>query len=172
MSIVSERLLLEPLVAGHARLLFADLQDPGLYTFIPRDPPASLASLEARWRRLESRRSPDGSEAWLNWVARRREGGESVGLVEATVAGETAHLAWTVLARFQRRGYGREACLAMIAHLRAEHAVTRFAAAIDTRNAASIGLVESLGFARVGLVRDADAFKGSTSHEYRYELAA
>ncbi|HYO94278.1 MAG TPA: GNAT family protein [Polyangiaceae bacterium] len=39
------------------------------------------------------------------------------------------------------------------------------------RNLASIKLAEKLGFSRMGLKRDADYFKGSTSHEYRYELS-
>jgi L-amino acid N-acyltransferase YncA len=41
---------------------------------------------------------------------------------------------------------------------------------IDTRNVASIALVESLGFERVAFHKDADHFKGSSSGEYRYEI--
>jgi ribosomal-protein-alanine N-acetyltransferase len=43
-------------------------------------------------------------------------------------------------------------------------------AEIDTRNAASIRLVEGLGFERVEIVRDADWFKGAASDEFRYAL--
>jgi hypothetical protein len=45
------------------------------------------------------------------------------------------------------------------------------AAEIDTRNVASIALVESLGFSRVAFEKGADHFKGSSSDEYRYELS-
>jgi ribosomal-protein-alanine N-acetyltransferase len=50
--------------------------------------------------------------------------------------------------------------------------VSRVAAEIDTRNTASIHLVEALGFARVATTPGADFFKGAASDEYRYELSA
>jgi len=46
---------------------------------------------------------------------------------------------------------------------------SRFVALIDTRNAASIALVERLHFSRVARVENADYFGGCASHEYRYE---
>jgi [ribosomal protein S5]-alanine N-acetyltransferase len=44
-------------------------------------------------------------------------------------------------------------------------------AKMDTRNFASIALVEALGFERVGTTIEADHFKGSVSDEHRYELS-
>jgi ribosomal-protein-alanine N-acetyltransferase len=58
----------------------------------------------------------------------------------------------------------------LLEHLFQDYRVGIVAAEIDTRNAASIALVENLGFERVGFQKDADHFKGSTSDEYRYEL--
>jgi RimJ/RimL family protein N-acetyltransferase len=43
-------------------------------------------------------------------------------------------------------------------------------AEMDTRNEASIRLVESLGFRRVDTVFDAASLKGATSHEHVYRL--
>ena len=77
-------LVLEPQVAAHAAELFPVLDDPGLYDFIDDEGPASETALRERLARLESRRSPDGSEAWLNWVVRNAEG-RVVGYVQATV---------------------------------------------------------------------------------------
>jgi len=172
----TERLLLEPLLPEHATHLFEGLADERLYRFIPTDAPESVEALETRYRKLSSRRSPDGSEAWLNFAMRLREEGTRpkatyVGTLEATVFPERcAYLAYTVFFQFWRRGYAREGCARMLTHLLEEQGMREVAAEMDTRNAASIGLVESLGFERVGTTLGADQFKGSVSDEHRYEL--
>lgn len=165
------RLVLEPLVPSHAACVFEDLLDPELYRFIPREPPASLAALESRFRALSARASPDGREAWLNWVGRVRSSGACVGMFEATVhADRRAHLAYSVFPPHWRRGYAKEGCRRVIESLFADWNVEVVAAEIDTRNLASIRLVESLGFRRASFKPGADFFKGATSDEYRYEL--
>lgn len=169
-SLETPRLVLEPLTGGHAPALFAGLGDDRLYRFIPQEPPVSLPWLAERYRRLEVRRSPDGSETWLNWAMRRRAGPGYVGLLEATVfADRTALIAYTVVVPHQRRGYAREGVARLIEHLFRDHAVAVVAAEVDTRNGASIGLLERLGFARVGERVGADFFNGASSDEYRYE---
>jgi ribosomal-protein-alanine N-acetyltransferase len=172
----TERLLLEPLLPEHATHLFEGLADERHYRFIPTDAPESVEALETRYRKLSSRRSPDGSEAWLNVAMRLREEGARpkatyVGTLEATVFPDrSAYLAYTVFVPFWRRGYAREGCARMLGHLVEDHEVRVVAAEIDTRNAASIALAESLGFERVGTTSGADHFKGSVSAEHRYEL--
>lgn len=168
------RLRLEPLSVGHAAALFPSLVDERLYRFIPQEPPASLDALAARYGRLASRRSPDGREAWLNWALRRREAPTAyVGLVEGSVLHDgTASVAYTVFVPHQRRGYAVEAVGRLPGHLFADHRSTLIAAEVDTRNVASIALLERLGFARVGTTVGADVFKGAPSDEYGYELLA
>ncbi|HEY7340626.1 MAG TPA: GNAT family protein [Ktedonobacterales bacterium] len=167
------RLLLEPLVVGHATLLFEALHSSDLYTYIPQDPPSSLEALKTRYAALSSRRSPDGQEVWLNWALRQRETGAYVGTVQATVrADHTALLAYMIFVPFWRQGYAREGCARVLAHLFEDYHVSRVAAEIDTRNIASIRLIEALGFTRVATTPRADFFKGAVSDEYRYELSA
>lgn len=167
------RLLLEPLVARHAAALYEALQAPELYTFIPQDQPSTLESLIARYTALSRRRSPDGREVWLNWALRQRAADVYVGVVQATVlANHSALFAYMIFKPFWRQGYARESCEAVLAHLFEEYGVSRVAAEIDTRNAASIRLVEALGFTRVTTVHGADYFKGTMSDEYRYERNA
>ncbi len=163
------RLLLEPLLPRHAERLYPLLGDAALYRYIPQEPPASLAEVEARYRRLAGRRSPDGAEVWLNWAARLRATDEYAGMFQATVMGDgTALIAYMIFTPFQRRGLAREGCAAVLAELASAWGVRTAVAEIDTRNAASVALVESLGFARVATVREADVFKGASSDEYRY----
>ena len=161
-----ERLLLEPLVEAHAEALFAGFSDPRLYTFIPTDPPASIDALRERYRRLAKRSSPDGRERWLNWAARLAGEPVYVGLIEATVREDaTASLAYFVFSEHARRGYGAEGAGIVVDHLHRALGVPAVQANIDSRNLASIRLVERLGFVRKSLILKADHFKGSASDE-------
>jgi hypothetical protein len=66
--ISTARLILYPLKASHAEGMFYGLNDASSYDFTPDIPPLDVAALAERYKRLESRRSPDGQEVWLNWV--------------------------------------------------------------------------------------------------------
>lgn len=117
--------------------------------------------------------SPDGQEIWLNWAMRQREEGAYIGVLQATVFPDaTAYLAYILFPQFWKKGYAREGCQRVLDLLFKDYQVHLIKAEIDTRNAASITLIESLGFKRVDTRLNADFFKGSTSHEYRYELHA
>jgi ribosomal-protein-alanine N-acetyltransferase len=170
------RLVLEPLLPEHAPLLFEGLADERLHRFIPTDAPESAEALETRYRKLSSRRSPDGAEVWLNFAMRLREEGtlpkaSYVGMLEATVfPNRSAYIAYTVFVPFWRQGYAREGCARMLRHLLEDYRVLVVVAGMDTRNAASVSLAEALGFERVGTTLGADHFKGSVSDEHRYEL--
>jgi RimJ/RimL family protein N-acetyltransferase len=165
------RLVLDPIRSEHAAQLFTLLQDDLLYAFIPDDPPASLAALQDRYRRWERRTSADGREVWLNWAARLRESSEWIGTFQATITEDCqALLAYMIFSPYQRQGVAREGCQRVIEHLVDAHGVQVVAAVIDTRNTASIALVESLGFQLVATTNGADTFKGAVSDEYRYEL--
>jgi RimJ/RimL family protein N-acetyltransferase len=163
--------VLEPLEESHAPLLYAPLRDDALYRWIPQDPPVSVDALRDRYRRLETRQSPGGEERWLNWAMRLSGTAHYVGLLEVTIVpGRTAFVAYMVFTKDQRQGYAAEGLGRVVTYLGSEQRVQKFAAQIDTRNAASIALVERLGFVRVATIRNADHFKGTASDEYRYEL--
>src|SRR3989454_10531937 len=76
-------LTLEPQTAAHAEEMFIVLGDPAIYEH-ENEPPPSVEWLRARFARLESRRSPDDREQWLNWVIRLPTS-ELGGYVQATV---------------------------------------------------------------------------------------
>lgn len=145
-------------------------QDERLYTCIPQEPPTSVDTLAARYRRLAARYSPDGQQIWLNWVARLRAGEIYAGTFEATLEpDQTDLLAYMIVPSHQGRGYAREGGRRVIEHLVRNHGVRLVVAEIDTRNRASVGVVEALGFVRVAERPEADFFKGAVSDEYRYE---
>ncbi|MBP5975308.1 GNAT family N-acetyltransferase [Brasilonema sp. CT11] len=183
----TSQLLLEPLMVSHAAHIYRQLQDERLYQFIPQEPPISLQVLQARYRALSSRLSPDGQEAWLNWAIRLRQFETYIGTLQATVyanqiaairvceappsglASSQGLIAYMIFPQFWQQGYAKEGCLQLLNHLFNDYQVKIVAVQIDTRNVASIELIKSLGFKYVSTKENADFFKGSVSHEYRYE---
>ena len=146
--IVVDGLTLEPQTAAHAEEMFAVLSDPAIYEY-ERQAPASLEWLRERFARLESRRSPDGAEQWLNWVIRLASG-EAAGYVQATVSGNgRAGIAYELASRYWGRGLARRAVDAMAAELVAHYRVHTLTAVLKRANGRSQRLLERLGFSLV-----------------------
>ena len=145
------------------------LADPRTHTYIPSDPPTDLDALRARYARLETRRSPDGTEWWLNWTV--FAGLDAIGTAQSSVrhADGSADVAYVFAPAAWGHGYATEAMRAVLEFL-PTLGVTRAQASIDTRNLASQRLVTRLGFVQVGEILAADEFKGEVSDEYVYRL--
>ena len=140
------RITLEPQTAAHAEEMFAVLSDPAIYEY-ENEPPRSLEWLRERFRKLESRRSPDGEEEWLNWVI-RLSSGELIGYVQATVHRDgCAAIAYELASAYWGRGYARKAVEAMIGELVQNHGVRTLTAVFKRENQRSRRLLERLGFA-------------------------
>jgi RimJ/RimL family protein N-acetyltransferase len=165
--IATARLRLEPLTAEHADEMFGVLSDPAIYTF-ENSPPASLAGLRERYARLESRRSADGSEQWLNWVVRLADVAEPLGYVQATVLDDhTALIAYEFASAHWGRGYAQEAVVAMLGELAAAYGVNMAGAVFKQANFRSRRLLQRLGmepaaeqaFPRAHAASDEDAMR-------------
>jgi RimJ/RimL family protein N-acetyltransferase len=149
---------LEAQVEAHAAEMFALLQDPTIYEYIEDTPPVSLQWLSERFRRLETRRSPDGGELWLNWVIRHGEG-ELVGYVQATVGSDRhADIAYVVASRFWRRHLAHQACTLMLDLLHTAFAVHTAYAVTHEDNLRSQRLLSRLGFSRIA----SEAYPGAS----------
>jgi RimJ/RimL family protein N-acetyltransferase len=139
------RLRLEPQVAAHADAMFEVLSDPAIYEY-ENAPPQSVEGLRERYRKLESRRSGDGHEQWLNWVL-RLDSGEIAGYVQATVHDDgRASIAYELGSRFWGQGIASEAVGAMIAELAATHGARRVTAVFKRANRRSRRLLTRLDF--------------------------
>ena len=168
----TDRLTLEPLRRSHDAELFAVLADPRLYRYVPGEPTADVASLAERFERLESRTSPSGDEQWLNWIVRAKASGTCVGRVQVTIRPDrSAYLAYEIGAAFWRQGFATEACARVLRALFEELGMSEVVAEVDTRNSASIGLLERLGFACIARREAVDFFKGAWSDEWAYVLS-
>ena len=142
--LLGPRLSLEPLTAAHADELFVQLSDPQAQLYIDNVLPPTVAELRERYRRLESRRSPDGSEEWLNWAVILN--GRAIGFVQATVrARGRITLAYGVGRGYWSQGYGTEAVRTMVDFLDAHSPGALFEATVDERNVASLRLLERIG---------------------------
>ncbi len=164
------RLLLEPINAWHGEPMFAGLKDPQLYIYTSDEPPSSVRALSHRYEALESRRSPERDELWLNWAVLDRTKGYA-GYMQATVKSDSTSLAaWRIFTPFQRGGIAWEAAQAMLDHL-AGIGVSEAIAFIDTRNAASIRLAEKLGFTRHALHEKREKLRGRWVDDVEYRKA-
>jgi len=118
--LTTPRLDLVPLRTEDADEMVSVLADARLYAFTGGAPP-SREELAARYARQVVGRSADGTEAWHNWIIRRRPQGDAIGYVQATVStlGGPADIAWVIGVPWQGRGYAAEAARAMVAWLQA-----------------------------------------------------
>jgi RimJ/RimL family protein N-acetyltransferase len=144
----SDRLDLEPLRIDHAPEAARLFDDEGLHRYTG-GVPATEEELRRRYGRQAEGSSPDGSEAWLNWMLRHRGTGQLLGTVQATVRRDgdgtpVAELAWVVASAQQGKGYGREAAAAMTAWLQGQ-GVLRFTAHIHPEHRASMAVGRALG---------------------------
>lgn len=142
----TDRLTLEPQVAAHAPEMFAVLSDPAIYEY-ENAPPQSLNGLRERFAELESRRSPNGREQWLNWVI-RLPNSRLIGYVQATVyPGGHAAIAYELGSAWWGRGLAQQAVQAMLGELVERFGVRHVSAVLKQENHRSQRLLERLGFA-------------------------
>lgn len=143
--IESAGLVLEPQTVAHAEEMFVVLSDPAIYEY-ENQPPPSAEWLRTRFALLESRRSPDGREQWLNWVI-RLPNAELIGYVQATVRSTgRAAIAYELSSKHWGRGLATQAVRAMIGELVVRYQVRGLSAVCKRDNQRSMRLLERLGF--------------------------
>jgi [ribosomal protein S5]-alanine N-acetyltransferase len=171
-AIQTSRLVLLPLRGEHADHLFEGLSDDRLYEFIADTPPNRVESLRARYEKLAGRKSPDGTEAWLNWAVWSRHDQQYIGYVQATVrSAGICEIAYVFVWNMWGRGYGREAVAAMAAHLLDYYEARSLRAVVDPRNVRSVALLDALGFRQTGYRPGAERIRGVLTDEIEYVLS-
>jgi ribosomal-protein-alanine N-acetyltransferase len=139
------RLVLEPQRFTHADEMFVVLSDPAIYRF-ENAPPVSVDALRARYAALESRRSPDEREQWLNWVVRVKDGGAAIGYLQATVGSTGAALiGYEFNSAWWGRGLAHEAAAATVRELLEHHGARVVGAVFKRVNEPSRRLLGRLG---------------------------
>ncbi len=151
------RLVLLPLLAGHAEEMAAVLSDPALYAFIG-GAPATPGELRARYERLVAG-SPDPAASWCNWVVGLRDLSCLAGTVQATVTagedGTVAEIAWMTGTPWQGRGIATEAARGLVGWL-AARGVRTVIAHIHPDHHASAAVATAAGLSATPYVHDGE----------------
>jgi aminoglycoside 6'-N-acetyltransferase len=108
---------------------------------------------------------------WVQLAIADRLSNNLIGDIGVCVAttGEEAEIGFTLDSRSQGRGLATEALLALKELLFASTNIQRIVAITDTRNLASIRLLERIGMVRVRT--ESASFRGEPCEEHAYELA-
>jgi RimJ/RimL family protein N-acetyltransferase len=117
-----------------------------------------LEALRARLRDWESRRSPDGSEQWLNWIVLDDE---PAAWVQATIRRDAALVAYAVLPARRGEGVATEAVVGVTSWLHEQHPVVEAHIADD--NLASQAVARRAGFVRTDRTSGGEAVWQHTS---------
>jgi RimJ/RimL family protein N-acetyltransferase len=156
--LTTQRLVLEPLRVDHADELAPLFDDLRLHVFIG-GAPATRGELRSLYRRQVVGQSRDGSEHWLNWVARQRADDAAIGTLQATVTapnGEfSAEVAWVIGVPYQGQGFASEAAAAVAAWLRAQGAKT-LVAHVHPDHQSSMGVARAVGLSPTSVVVDGE----------------
>jgi RimJ/RimL family protein N-acetyltransferase len=137
------RVSLVPLCGTDAPDLVGLLEEPNLRGWLRSE---DVRDLRERFGGWEVRRSPDGSEEWLNWVVRAADDGRALGWVQATVGEGPVLVAYATLPSERGRGFATEALEALMAELRARLSGVAFEAHIHPDNAGSERVAAAAGF--------------------------
>lgn len=159
--IVSERLVVEPLLGSHADLLFDGMTEPQLYRWISASPPRSVERLRAAWTLAEGGGpNTEGGRA-LNWAVRRSSDGCYIGKLDAEVAKNNVatNVGYIFFLPFWNQGYATEAMRALAAHLE-RHGVVEQHAFVTLGNDASARVMVKAGFVQTRVIPDNDTIRG------------
>ncbi len=173
--IETERLVLRPMTEADLPTAIAHEQDCTIMQWI-RDP-APLAETEARCRSaLEPWDGADGRWRLLAIEARPEAGvdlQEMLGIVcfRVTVRDyETMEFGYRLTPKVHRRGFGYEACSALLEYLFETGEVRRVVALCVTENEASWRLMEKLGMRREGVFQEYSMLAGEWRDELSYGM--
>ncbi|MEK8029742.1 GNAT family N-acetyltransferase [Ideonella sp. DXS29W] len=136
----------ERLGVAHASELYPHLLDERLYRFIPERPPRSLEALQREYGEF-SAGAPEGSgEVWLNWAIRSPLAG-CVGTLQATrFADGLIWVGYKIVPAFWGQGFATEALAWLVGELAERFQRQPIWAAVDTRNSASVRVLQKCGF--------------------------
>jgi RimJ/RimL family protein N-acetyltransferase len=143
------RLSLRRLHAADASLILELVNEPGWLRFIGD---RKVHDLDAARRYIEN--GPQAMYRRYGYGLYRVQlhDGTSIGLCGLVKRDglEDVDLGFALLARFEGRGYAREAATASLAHAMHQHRLTRIAAITDPANVGSIRLLQAIGFKAAG----------------------
>ena len=168
----AERVVLRPLAPGDADALFAMRSDPEVQRY-GSHPPWTDRQLAVAYIERNVRAMADGTHA--QFAIERREDRAVVGtctLFELNAQSRRADCGYVLLPAEWGKGYATEAMARLLDWGFDTLALHRVEADIDPRNTASARVLERLGFAREGHLRERWIVAGEISDSWLYGLLA
>jgi [ribosomal protein S5]-alanine N-acetyltransferase len=168
-SFSTSQLLIEPLKETHASTFYPLMQDEKIYEWISSVPPKSLESLTHHWQKLESRLSPDKTEAWLDWAVRRKSDGVYVGKLDACVTSNKIanNVGYFFFPKYWGLGLATEALKALTRHL-IENDINELKAYVTEGNLASYRVLEKAGYKKSRIVLGNDTVRGKKINDVEF----
>ncbi|WP_179958123.1 GNAT family N-acetyltransferase [Chitinimonas arctica] len=164
----SKRLILEPIGAHHAPLMFSAMQDPAIYQWISSEPPETEAEQAAGWGRLVERLRNAKDERCFVWAAQRVSDGAWLGTLDVVAKGEIAsNVGYVFFPPFWGQGYASEAVAALSDHL-ARQGIVEQRAAVTVGNIASTRVLERAGFLAGRVMVGNDTIRGCAVDDIEY----
>src|SRR5262245_28891147 len=118
-----------------------------------------------------SRQHPDSPGEWFQFAVELAATGTMIGdcaLHALAASPGEVEIGFTLAPEFQGHGYATEAVARLLDYVFGPLAKERAAAITDARNAASVAVIERLGFERDTAPRESIIFKGEPCEEYLY----
>lgn len=167
--LATDRLTLEPISGKHAVHFFPLMQNMAIYKWISFLPPKSIDQLQAWWQQRESRLSPDGKEAWLNWAVKRKSDGAYVGKLDAEINREfiASNIGYIFFPEYWGNGFASEAVTSVVQHF-SENNIIKIFATVTAGNNASCRVLEKSGFFQTRVIPDNDTIRGVKFDDVEY----
>lgn len=171
--LTSARLNILPQMSTDADAAYVHLQDDALRQWISMRKPASLETLRQRWKRNETRLSPDGSEAWLQWFVTSKDGAGAIGSVDACIDNNNVatNFGYYFFVHVWGQGFATEAVSAVAQHL-LSNGVVKLIATVTVGNVASVRVLEKLGFGYTRTIANNDTVNGVLVDDDEFVLVA
>jgi ribosomal-protein-alanine N-acetyltransferase len=162
-------LAFEPLQEEHALALFEPFQEESMYQFIPERPPTSMESAKRDFKRLAAGPAGGSGEVWLNWAIRDSASASCLGTVQATLfADGLLWVGYKLAPVYWNRGVATRSVKWLVSELNSRYPNCPIHASVDTRNHASIRVLEKVGFQLTG--KEAAEIDGLASEDFIYQF--
>jgi [ribosomal protein S5]-alanine N-acetyltransferase len=161
-------LTFEVLDESHADALYPEFSEEESFRYTAGKRPASFQALRQEFAGLCAGPAPGSNETWLNWVVREPATGHLVGAVQASVFSDGAlWIGYRIIRSASGRGVATAAVQWLLGELASRYPGRVALAAVDTRNDASLRVMEKCGFS---LIRtEAAEIRGEPTMDHVFE---
>jgi RimJ/RimL family protein N-acetyltransferase len=172
MLITTERLILRRFRKADAPVLAEYRSDPDVARYQSWDAPFPLLRAETAVANFMA--SDPDKEGWFQYAVERVTDRRLIGDVAVHLHEnlQQAEIGFTLATPYQKQGYATEAVRAVLDRLFRVQGLHKVTGECDARNTPSAALLERLGFAREGHLRQQTFIKGEWTDDLLYGLLA